>query len=118
MAAAAQRAALTIAPVGAEPSRVALARELFREYEAEIDIDLCFQGFEAEVASLPGAYSPPAGALLLADLAGQVVGCVGLRPLEQATAELKRLYVRVGARGRGIARALAGLHYIEGSEGN
>jgi predicted N-acetyltransferase YhbS len=96
-----------IGEVGSDARRAGVARELFREYQVELGIDLGFQGFEAEVASLPGPYAPPSGCLLLADLAGRPVGCVGLRPIGPGVAGLKRLFVRTDARGRGIARDLA-----------
>lgn len=74
-----------------------------------LDIDLAFQGFEEELAQLPGRYAPPAGDLLLArSNAGEALGCVGLRPLDIAGAcEVKRLYVRTAARGAGVGLALA-----------
>jgi putative acetyltransferase len=83
------------------------ARALFREYQAWLGHDLCFQGFEAELASLPGRYAPPSGRLLLAEIAGQAAGCVGLRDLGGGICEMKRLYVREAGRGRGVGRALA-----------
>jgi ribosomal protein S18 acetylase RimI-like enzyme len=84
-------------------------RVLFREYAASLDINLAYQGFEAELASLPGQYARPHGTLLLAlDPDGQVLGCVGVRPLGQRGAcEMKRLYVRPAGRGGGAGRALA-----------
>src|SRR5437667_9599388 len=62
--------------------QVAEARALFREYERSLGIDLCFQGFEQELVSLPGAYAPPRGRLLLAADGGALAGCVALRPLD------------------------------------
>jgi putative acetyltransferase len=81
-------------------------RELFREYQAGLGIDLCFQGFAQEVAELPGAYAPPAGRLYLALQKHEPAGCVALKPLKQATCEMKRLYVRPAYRGCGIGRML------------
>jgi carbonic anhydrase len=82
-------------------------RRLFRAYAAWLEVDLCFQDFEREVAELPGCYAPPAGRLLIARVGGEVVGCVGLRPLQIGVCEMKRLWVEPGFAGYGIGRALA-----------
>jgi len=88
------------------PADLADVRSLFEEYAASLPFDLGFQEFERELAGLPGAYSPPRGALLIAREQGAAVGCVALRPLGHDTCELKRLYVRPGTRGSGVGRAL------------
>jgi putative acetyltransferase len=82
------------------------ACELFSEYAAGLGVDLSFQQFDQELATLPGAYAPPAGRLLLASCDGQLAGCCALRPLEVSIGELKRLYVRPQFRGHNIGRAL------------
>lgn len=90
------------------PQDVALARELFVEYGESLGFSLCFQGFDEELATLPGRYAPPGGAILLAFEDGAPAGCVALRALEPAgRCEMKRLFVREAFRGRGIGRALA-----------
>jgi len=86
---------------------LAAVRRLCRAYADWLAVDLCFQGFERELAELPGCYAPPAGRLLVARVAGEVVGCVGLRPLEPGACEMKRLWVEPGFAGRGLGRALA-----------
>jgi putative acetyltransferase len=94
-----------------DANRMDAVRAMFREYQASIGVDLCFQGFEAELASLPGTYAAPGGRLLLAYVDDACAGCIALRPLKDGRAgqdcEMKRLYVRPNHRGQRIGRLLA-----------
>jgi ribosomal protein S18 acetylase RimI-like enzyme len=83
------------------------ARRLFEEYAASLGFDLSFQDFERELASLPGDYGPPRGAILLAGDDSGFAGCVALRPFAGETCEMKRLYVRPAHRGTGLGKRLA-----------
>jgi len=107
-----------LAHVATAPPRVALVqattplalahvRALFLEYAEGLGIDLAFQDFESELASLPGAYVSPRGALLLATYGIEVAGCAAMRPFDEDICEMKRLYMRPRHRGHGIGRMLA-----------
>ena len=93
----------------ADPEDPALdsVRQFFRNYAGWLGVDLSFQGFAEEMASLPGCYAPPRGRLWCAELAGKPVGCVGIRPFSEGVCEMKRLYVEPEARGHGAGHALA-----------
>ncbi|CAN7182244.1 GNAT family N-acetyltransferase [Acidovorax sp. NB1] len=93
------------------PAELDAVRDIFREYASTLGVDLCFQGFDAELAQLPGDYAEPRGALLVAVVEGAVAGCCALRPLDAAdypnASEMKRLFVRKAFRGFGLGRELA-----------
>jgi ribosomal protein S18 acetylase RimI-like enzyme len=95
----------------ATPELLDATRAIFREYAAQLGIDLCFQNFDAELAGLPGEYAGPQGALLLAMVDGNVAGCGALRALTDVdyanACEMKRLFVRPAFRRFGIGRILA-----------
>ena len=93
---------------------VEVVRTLFLEYQESLGVDLCFQGFDRELAELPGDYTPPAGRLLVARDDGTAVACVALRRLDAETCEMKRLYVQRSHRGLGLGRALAEAVISEG----
>lgn len=90
---------------------LAAVRELFLEYAAGLQVDLCFQDFDAELATLPGEYAEPRGALLMAQVNGELAGCCALRAMDSVdypnACEMKRLYVRQPFRGIGLGRQLA-----------
>ncbi|MEO8484489.1 MAG: GNAT family N-acetyltransferase [Acidobacteriota bacterium] len=90
----------------AEDDEMPVVRRLFQEYAESIGIDLGFQGFEQELANLPGEYAVSRGGIFLA-VAAEAVGCVAVRPLEADVCEMKRLYVRPSARGADVGRHLA-----------
>jgi putative acetyltransferase len=95
-------------------------RDLFREYFTWVDqvmgFDMTYQGVEQELKTLPGAYSPPEGCLLLAHVDALVAGCVALRPHEPGVCELKRMYVRPQFQGQGLGRALCERIIQEGKD--
>ena len=89
------------------PADLDQVRGLFREYADRLGVDLSFQDFDREMATLPGEYVPPGGATLIAEIDGAVAGCVALRALEDGACEMKRLFARPFFRGHGVGSALA-----------
>jgi len=88
-------------------SDLGAVRILFREYADSLAFDLSFQDFEKELESLPGRYAFPGGCLLVAENKDGIVGCVGVRKIQDSVCEMKRLFVRPEYRGTGIGRKLA-----------
>ena len=92
------------------PEELEATRGIFEEYAAQLDIDLCFQNFDTELASLPGEYAAPQGILLLAMVDGSIAGCCAMRPLHGVdysdACEMKRLYVRQAFRRLSLGRQL------------
>ncbi|MCB4363159.1 GNAT family N-acetyltransferase [Hydrogenophaga taeniospiralis] len=92
------------------PEDIEAARALFLDYQADLGIDLCFQGFATELDHLPGEYAEPAGGLMLARVDGAPAGCCAFRPLANSdhlnACEMKRLFVRRAFRGFGLGRQL------------
>lgn len=88
------------------PDDLGSVRELFREYAAWLDVDLSFQGFEDELATLPGKYARPTGNVFLAREGAAILGCCAFRPHTHEICELKRLWVRPEARGNRVGKAL------------
>jgi ribosomal protein S18 acetylase RimI-like enzyme len=100
-----QQARLDIRP--AAQGDLADIRLMLGEYAAGLGIDLSFQGFDREVRDLPGDYTPPSGALLIARTGERALGMVAMRRRGPARAEMKRLFVRPAARSAGLGRRLA-----------
>lgn len=89
-----------------DPKRIDEVRLLIQEYASSLGLDLCFQNFDQEMTTLPGDYSPPTGALLLAEDQGKAVGCVAIKKISNEVCEMKRLYVRPNSRGKGVGKVL------------
>ncbi|HSS62959.1 MAG TPA: GNAT family N-acetyltransferase [Gammaproteobacteria bacterium] len=96
-----------VAVTKTDDALIEAARTLFREYADSLGVDLSFQNFEDEMARFPRGYLSPDGVLCVARAGDSAIGCVAVRRLEQTLCEMKRLYVRPDARGRGLGRRLA-----------
>lgn len=88
------------------PAQIEEVRRLFREYEAWLGVDLCFQNFENELANLPDKYAKSDGRLFLITAKNQTAGCIALRKIADGVCEMKRLYVREKFRGLGLGKML------------
>ena len=92
--------------IATSPADLDLARALFREYERALDTACCFEGFERELSEIGTVYGPPGGCIVLALDGSEAVGCAAVRPLGNGAAEMKRLFLRPAARGRGLGGAM------------
>ncbi|HAP34689.1 MAG TPA: GNAT family N-acetyltransferase [Bacteroidetes bacterium] len=98
---------MTILQSAATTEQIETIRSLFIEYQQWLNFSLCFQGFDQELATLPGKYSLPNGRLYIAECDGAIAGCIALRPMEEdGLCEMKRLFVRKEFRGQKIGRIL------------
>ena len=100
--------AVTLRVLGSDDhAEIEHVRQFFRNYAGWLGVDLGYQNFFEEMASLPGAYSAPAGRLFFAEMDGRPAGCIGIRPTTDGVCEMKRLYVEPELRGNGVGRELA-----------
>ena len=86
-----------------------IAADLFREYQIWLDVDLCFQDFEAELSDIESMYAPPRGVIYIATVNGEDIGVGALRPISDQRCEMKRVYVRESARGLGVGKRIIDL---------
>ena len=90
-----------------EGNELDVIRDLFREYEKELNEDICFQSFDEELKNPLKKYGPPSGDLVLGYWEDEIAGCVALAKMKDAGAcEMKRLYVRPSFRKNRIGRLL------------
>ncbi len=89
------------------PADLSVVRDLLREYQKAVGVNLLFEDFEGELAGLPGPYAPPGGRLLLVREGNETAGCGALRPLPSGAGEMMRMWIRPAFRGRGLGRDLA-----------
>jgi GNAT superfamily N-acetyltransferase len=89
-----------------EPPDGATARTLYAEYMALVRERL--PGFEPseDIFATEEAFRGPGSAWIVLYEDGTPVACGGLRTLSPGVGEIKRMYVRAGARGRGLGRRL------------
>lgn len=97
---------LSITAITQQGSELDIAIQLFKDYALELNADLCFQSFDAELADPLKKYGAPKGALFLAYYNDEPVGCIALQALADSTCEMKRLYVKPDFRKYKIGHAL------------
>lgn len=92
--------------IASAEAEYAAAAALFKEYSLWLDVDLCFQSFEKELEALPKMYGPDDGGIILCKAGNVFIGCVAIRRIDEATAELKRMWVRPAFQKKGIGQRL------------
>lgn len=77
---------------------------VLREYGLAPDPDCT----DSDLADIEAAYHRRGGrfGVLVDEAAGQVLGSVGLYPVDEQTVELRKMYLRRNARGRGLGRRM------------
>ena len=84
-----------------------MAAELFKEYAAQIKVDLSFQNFEKELIEIKEQYARPTGVLFVLHHMDKIpMGCFGIRKFEGTICELKRMYLKEALRGKGLGKTL------------
>ncbi|MDR1121075.1 MAG: GNAT family N-acetyltransferase [Dysgonamonadaceae bacterium] len=82
------------------------AKQLIVAYIQWLSQDLSFQNIDDELSTFPEKYSEPEGTFLIAKENNEIVGCVGIKKLENGICEMKRLFVNDRYRGNGTAKKL------------
>jgi len=83
-----------------------LSKKIFLEYAEELGFDLCFQNFEEEIKFIKTQYGKPKGGIILIKLNNDIIGCIGVRKLENRVGELKRMYIKRTFRNKGYGKEL------------
>lgn len=102
--------------IALSPQHFNIAKTLFEEYSASLNVDLCFQGFDEELKTVDIQYNLPKGCLILVFENTTAIGCAAIREFENGTAELKRMYLKPAYRGRGISKKLLQLMFEKAVE--
>lgn len=87
-------------------SHLEIVNTLFIEYQHGLGVDLDFQDFANELNTLASVYAKDKGRIFLAKDKDEIMGCIALKPFDETTGEIKRLYVRASARQCGAGQAL------------
>lgn len=81
-------------------------RERYKDIPWLVDEIFAYQALDEELKGLARKYGPPNGKTFLALLDGKVVGGGAWRHINDNTCEMKRVFVRDNAKGRGVGRKI------------